>query len=89
MSEKERMLAGELYRYEGDAELFALGQRCRRLTLAYNATHEDEEERRGELLAELFGAVGGHAHRAAASLRLRCVHTRGRALLRQLRLRAA
>ena len=58
MSEKERMLAGELYRYEGDAELFALGQRCRRLTRAYNATHEDEEERRGELLAELFGAVG-------------------------------
>ncbi|OUO91250.1 maltose acetyltransferase [Gordonibacter sp. An230] len=58
MSERDRMEAGELYRFEGDAELMALGVRSRRLTRRYNATREDEEELRRELLEELFGSMG-------------------------------
>ena len=58
MSEKDRMLAGELYLFEGDAELMEVGMRARRLTRLYNATREDEDQRRRELLEELLGAVG-------------------------------
>ena len=58
MSEKDRMLAGELYLFEGDAELMEMGMRARRLTRLYNATREDEDQRRRELLEELLGAVG-------------------------------
>lgn len=57
MTERERMLAGELYD-AGDPELVAMRKRARRLTRAFNGTTEDEEERRAEILRELFGAVG-------------------------------
>lgn len=56
-SERERMLAGELYD-AGDPELVALRKRARRLTRAFNGTTEEEEGRRAEILRELFGAVG-------------------------------
>lgn len=56
-TEKEKMLAGELYR-SGDPELIVLRQRARRLTRLYNQTSETESERRLELLKELFGQVG-------------------------------
>ena len=70
MSEKDRMLAGELYLFEGDAELMEMGMRARRLTRLYNATREDEDQRRRELLEELLGAVA----QARASSR-RCIAT--------------
>lgn len=56
-SEKEKMLAGDLYRAD-DPELLADSQRADRLMRAYNATGADEPERRTALLAELLGAVG-------------------------------
>lgn len=56
-SERELMLAGELY-WAGDAELVALRRRARRLTRAFNQTTEEEPEERRRLLTELFGAVG-------------------------------
>lgn len=62
MSERERMEAGALYRFAGDAELMAMGVRSRRLTRQYNATREDEGDRRRALLEELFGSVGEGAH---------------------------
>ena len=62
MSERERMEAGVLYRFAGDAELMAMGARSRRLTRQYNATREDEGDRRRALLEELFGSVGEGAH---------------------------
>ncbi len=62
MSERERMEAGALYRFAGDAELMAMGARSRRLTRQYNATREDEGDRRRALLEELFGSVGEGAH---------------------------
>ncbi len=56
-SEKDKMLAGELYRAIG-SELAADAARADRLLRAYNATGIDEADRRGAILAELFGAIG-------------------------------
>lgn len=55
-TEREKMLAGDLYN-AGDPELVAMRTRARRLTRAFNATTEEEGERRTELLHELFGAL--------------------------------
>ncbi len=53
MTEKEKMLAGELYD-PGDPELTALRVRARKLARRYNLTDEDEPERQEEILRELF-----------------------------------
>jgi maltose O-acetyltransferase len=58
-SEREKMLAGEPY-LAADPELAALRARARRLARRYNATTEEERERRRELLAELFGSIGAY-----------------------------
>jgi maltose O-acetyltransferase len=55
-SEKEKMLASELYRAVGP-ELAADNLRADRLLRAYNATGADETERRSAILAELLGLV--------------------------------
>lgn len=57
MSERDKMLAGELYRADVP-ELVAALRRARRLTRLYNQTTEEEVERRAEILAELFARVG-------------------------------
>ena len=57
-SEKEKMLAGELYR-AADPEIAADLLRAERLFRTYNATGPAEAERRAAILAELLGAVGG------------------------------
>ncbi len=55
--EKALMLAGEPYlAYE--PSLVAERQAARRLTRLYNATTEEEPDRRREILAELLGHVG-------------------------------
>ncbi|HAA26860.1 MAG TPA: maltose acetyltransferase [Cyanobacteria bacterium UBA8553] len=56
-TEKQKMLAGELYR-STDSELVAQRQSARRLTRLYNSTTEQEQERRSQILFELFGAAG-------------------------------
>jgi maltose O-acetyltransferase len=56
-SEKEKMLAGELY-LESDPGLTAERRRARRLVRLFNATTEEEPERRRELLRELLGEAG-------------------------------
>ncbi len=50
------MLAGELY-LASDPELVAALKRARRLSRLYNATTEEEPERRVEILRELLGAA--------------------------------
>ena len=57
-SEKDKMLAGELYR-ASDPELVDERRRCRALLLAFNA--EPDEEQRLNLLHELLGHVGTDA----------------------------
>jgi maltose O-acetyltransferase len=56
-SEKQKMLAGDLYRAVGD-ELAADNLRADRLTRAYNATGADEGERRAVLLRDLLASMG-------------------------------
>jgi maltose O-acetyltransferase len=57
LTEKQKMLAGELY-VAADAELVAERKRARRLTRLYNRTTEEETAERELLLRELFGTVG-------------------------------
>ncbi len=57
-TEKEKMLAGALYRPAGDAELTADMVRADRLMRTYNATGADEVEHRAMLLRDLLGYVG-------------------------------
>lgn len=54
-SEKEKMLAGELYR-ASDPELVRERRRCRSLLQAFNT--ELEEDKRLALLGELLGRIG-------------------------------
>jgi len=56
-SEKEKMLAGELYD-PLDARLQAERRRARLLLKAFNDTRDDEAGERARLLGELFGAAG-------------------------------
>lgn len=56
-TEREKMLAGELYS-AADPELVAGRQNAGRLTRLYNRTTETEYGRRTEILRELFGTAG-------------------------------
>jgi maltose O-acetyltransferase len=56
-TEREKMLAGELY-VAADPALTEERRRARRLTRLYNATTEEEPVRRLELLRELLGHAG-------------------------------
>jgi maltose O-acetyltransferase len=56
-TEKQKMLAGELY-LAADPVLVAERHRARRLTRLYNSTTEEETETRSQILLELFSAAG-------------------------------
>jgi maltose O-acetyltransferase len=57
MTEREKMLAGELYD-PLDAELVSARARARDLCLTLNATREAEQDARRRILQSLFGAGG-------------------------------
>jgi maltose O-acetyltransferase len=59
VTEKQRMLAGELY-LASDPELVKDRQRARDLLREYNATWTAEIDRRLAILSRLFGRVGPH-----------------------------
>lgn len=56
-TEKQKMLAGELY-LANDPELAAASQRSMQLLQRYNQTSVTECDRRTQILQELFGQVG-------------------------------
>ncbi|MBM7588346.1 maltose O-acetyltransferase [Bacillus pakistanensis] len=56
-TEKEKMLAGEMYN-PADPELLMGREKARRQARIYNQTLETEGDKRTELLKELFGATG-------------------------------
>ncbi len=58
-TERQKMLAGELY-LASNPELTALRKNARRLMRLINATTEEEIERRNALFRELFGSIGGN-----------------------------
>ncbi|QCC48453.1 sugar O-acetyltransferase [Halobellus limi] len=60
-TEREKMLRGDRYD-PTDPELVADRKRARRLTNRYNRTEVNEDERRRELLAELFGTLGEESY---------------------------
>mgnify|MGYP000594087731 CR=1 FL=1 len=51
------MLDGDLY-LANDAQLVQMRKRARKLTRFYNQTTEDDDDRRSEILRELFGKTG-------------------------------
>jgi maltose O-acetyltransferase len=57
VTERERMLAGELY-LASDPELLAARGRARRLTAQYNASSQDDPRLRRRLIEELLGRTG-------------------------------
>ena len=57
MTEKEKMLAGELY-LATDPQLVAERRRARDLLHALNASRDEETELRASILRELLGAAG-------------------------------
>ena len=57
MTEKEKMIKGELY-IASDEVLVNERLNARRLTREFNTTLETELEKRTEILKELFGEVG-------------------------------
>ncbi|MCE9665312.1 sugar O-acetyltransferase [Halomonas sp. M5N1S17] len=57
MTEKEKMLAGELYDPR-DAQLQRERRRARLLIKAFNDSSDDQGQERKRLLLELFGAMG-------------------------------
>jgi maltose O-acetyltransferase len=56
-TEREKMLAGELY-MASDEELVSMRKAARRLLHAYNTTTVGEPEMRTDILKRLFGRVG-------------------------------
>ncbi|MFP7485063.1 maltose acetyltransferase domain-containing protein [Priestia filamentosa] len=60
-SEKEKMLAGELYQSD-DMELGEERKKARKLLKIYNDNIEMSDEEKGEILRELFGSGGEHAN---------------------------
>jgi maltose O-acetyltransferase len=59
-AERERMVAGELYRAD-DPELVRERARARALTARYNSTGQDEQADRRALLSELLAELGSEA----------------------------
>ncbi|MFQ9922252.1 MAG: sugar O-acetyltransferase [Beduini sp.] len=57
VNNKERLLAGKLYRSEGE-EIGQMKQHGRRLSYLFNQTTPDENEKREQLIRELFGSAG-------------------------------
>lgn len=62
MNQKVRMLAGELYTPFGDEALQADYKKCKRLLRLFNATTEEETQKREQILTELLGAAGENPH---------------------------
>ncbi|ULL16638.1 acetyltransferase [Paenibacillus sp. H1-7] len=56
-TEKEKMLAGELY-LASDPQLTKDRENARRMTRLFNQTFETEYEKRAEILKQLFGSTG-------------------------------
>ncbi len=57
MREEEKIFAGKLF-CPGDPELRAIKLRTHNLNVEYNATFEDETEKRGEILRQIVGEMG-------------------------------
>lgn len=57
MREEEKIMAGVLFN-PGDPELRAIKLKTHKLNVDYNATYEDETEKRADILAQIIGEFG-------------------------------
>lgn len=57
MTEREKMLAGELYDC-GDAELLSQWHKAKDLVRAYNLVDSEDREEKDRILGELLGGTG-------------------------------
>lgn len=57
MTEKEKMIAGQMYRAM-DPELIALRHKTRRMLQQYNASEAENQEERKKILSQLLGSCG-------------------------------
>lgn len=62
MTQKERMLNGEMYCLAGDEELIGEFMRARRLTRIFNTMTEEQMEERKAIVKELLKSVGENVH---------------------------
>lgn len=60
MSEREKMLAGMLYR-ANDPELMQMRHRAKKLFSEFNKLDSEKEDERTQLLQELIGRIGTHS----------------------------
>lgn len=58
MSEKEKMLSGQLYDACADKELFEERTKCKKLCFEYNNTSPEKSEARKALLKQILGKTG-------------------------------
>ena len=58
MSEKDKMLAGELYLADSDKELIAERSKCKNLCREYNVLRPDQIEERKALIKNILGKTG-------------------------------
>lgn len=61
MSEKQKMLAGDMYQ-PADPELMRLRQHCRLTLETFNRTSHAEPDKRADILRSLFGTTGNHLY---------------------------
>lgn len=59
MTEEEKIFAGKLF-FPGNPALKAIKLKAHNLDTDYNATHEDETEKRTKILKNLIGSLGDH-----------------------------
>ena len=58
MTEKEKMLRGELYDADGDPQLVREREACKELCFSFNSLHPSTRAKQDQLLRRLFGRVG-------------------------------
>jgi len=58
MTNKEKMLAGEMYDANNDAELIKERARCKELCQKYNATFASDKEGRDRVIREIISSAG-------------------------------
>lgn len=57
-SEKEKMLAGEIYDANNDLQLIAERDECKNYCFDFNNTHPSNKEKRKKLIGQLLGKTG-------------------------------
>ena len=83
MREEEKIFAGQLFK-PGHPDLKAIKLRTHNLNNDYNATYEDETEKRAQILSQIVGSMGEGSFIQGPIHFHYGVHTHRQTLFRQL-----